>query len=289
MFIHSPADSVETSKVYKSSADTNGFVMNFIKAWAWRPDVFSSFATLRNQLTEHSTLSKRELAVLVCATASTLGDSYCSLAWGRTLSQQADATTAAGVINNSVDGALSERERVLAACGPHRRNFDLAGWRRGEPLCPVGSLYRALIEDVLDATALKALKGRTDFHIAVTRLPPGLPPLVGAVPPIGLPPLPTAPPVFATVPPVVAVPPVTALPPVLSGAPPIALLPPEEAPPLIAPRSTLSGSAQPLTMVTSTGKVASQRRVKGSFMTTEKRHVSAGSGQGSTIRNYLEL
>jgi predicted acylesterase/phospholipase RssA len=72
------------------------------------------------------------------------------------------------------------RERVLATCGPHRRNFDVAGWRRGEPLCPVGLLYRSLIEDVLDADALMALKSRTDFRIAVTRLPANLPPLLGA-------------------------------------------------------------------------------------------------------------
>jgi len=72
------------------------------------------------------------------------------------------------------------RERVFAACGPHQRNFDIAGWRRGEPLCPVGPLYRALIEEVLDGTALTALKARIDFRIAVTRLPPNLPPLLGA-------------------------------------------------------------------------------------------------------------
>ena len=77
------------------------------------------------------------------------------------------------------------RERVLASCGPHRHNIDLAGWRRGEPLWPVGPLYRTLIEDVLDARALKALNGRTDFRLALTRLPRGLPPLLGAALGIG--------------------------------------------------------------------------------------------------------
>jgi predicted acylesterase/phospholipase RssA len=77
------------------------------------------------------------------------------------------------------------RERVLASCGPHRRNIDLAGWRRGGPLCPVGPLYRALIEDVLDARALKTLNARTDFRLAITRLPRGLPPLLGAALGIG--------------------------------------------------------------------------------------------------------
>jgi predicted patatin/cPLA2 family phospholipase len=77
------------------------------------------------------------------------------------------------------------RQQVLASCGPHRRNFDLPAWRRGEPLCPVGPLYRALIADVLDAAALKALKRKTDFQIAVTRLPRGIPPRLGAALGIG--------------------------------------------------------------------------------------------------------
>jgi hypothetical protein len=77
------------------------------------------------------------------------------------------------------------RDSVLATCGPHRRNFDVSGWRRGEPLCPVGPLYRALIEDVLDAAALKALKARADVRLAITRLPPRLPPVLGAALGIG--------------------------------------------------------------------------------------------------------
>jgi hypothetical protein len=77
------------------------------------------------------------------------------------------------------------REQVLASCGPHRRNFDFPAWRRGEPLCPVGPLYRALILDMLDCAALKALKRKTEFQIAVTRLPSGVPPLLGAVLGIG--------------------------------------------------------------------------------------------------------
>ena len=35
---------------------------------------------------------------------------------------------------------------VIGGCGDHLKNFDLAAWRRGEPLCPVGPLYRALLE-----------------------------------------------------------------------------------------------------------------------------------------------
>ena len=115
MFIATPQCTEETDKVYEASASSMGFVMNLAKAWAWRPDVFDGFAALRNQLTGLSSLSKRDLAVLVCATAGELGDSYCSLAWGRTLAQEADPTVAAAVISNSNGAALTKRDRVLAA------------------------------------------------------------------------------------------------------------------------------------------------------------------------------
>jgi len=73
------------------------------------------------------------------------------------------------------------RGLVIAGSGPHRRNVDIVGWRRGGALYPVGPLYRALTLDILDATALKTLKAKTDFQLAITRLPNGLPPLPGAM------------------------------------------------------------------------------------------------------------
>lgn len=77
------------------------------------------------------------------------------------------------------------RERVYAGCGPHLRNVDLAGWRRGGALYPVGAMYRALIADVLDAPALARLNAQVDFRLAIARLPRGLPPLLGAALGIG--------------------------------------------------------------------------------------------------------
>src|SRR6266508_5619574 len=72
------------------------------------------------------------------------------------------------------------RKLVLAACGPQHKNFDFRGWRAGGPLCPVGAMYRDLLDEVLDAAGLARLKALTDLHIAVTRLPFGMPALVGA-------------------------------------------------------------------------------------------------------------
>lgn len=115
MFIEAPALSDETERVYKSSAELQGFVMNLTRAWAWRPDVFESFAVLRNQLTSASTLSKRDQAVIVCATAAQLGDSYCCYAWGRTLVQEGGPESAAAIIKATDSDLLTRRDRALAA------------------------------------------------------------------------------------------------------------------------------------------------------------------------------
>ncbi len=114
MFISAPPQSDATDKVYESSRQSQGFVMNLTSAWGWRPDVFDSFAALRGALTGASTLGKRDQAVMVCAMAAELGDSYCALAWGRTLNAEAGADATAAVIANQDDAGLTARDRALA-------------------------------------------------------------------------------------------------------------------------------------------------------------------------------
>jgi uncharacterized peroxidase-related enzyme len=115
MFITAPENTPETAEVYRASQASQGFVMNLTKAWAWRPDVFDGFAALRNQLSGQSSFSKRELAVMVCAAAAELGDSYCSLAWGRTLAGEVGADAAAAVIDGApAADLLTARDRALA-------------------------------------------------------------------------------------------------------------------------------------------------------------------------------
>ena len=115
MFIAAPDESADVERIYTASRASMGFTMNLTRAWAWRPDVFDGFAALRGTLTSQSTLSKRDQAVLVCAMASELGDAYCSLAWGRTLAQEAGVAAAAAVITNADTPDVSDRERALAA------------------------------------------------------------------------------------------------------------------------------------------------------------------------------
>lgn len=115
MFLPKPEPTDAVERIYKSNEAAQGFVMNLTSAWAWRPDVFESFAALRSQLTASAGLSKRDQAVLVCAMASQLRDSYCSLAWGKTLAKEAGATSAAAVLKGRDDAALTDRDRALAA------------------------------------------------------------------------------------------------------------------------------------------------------------------------------
>ncbi|HXE46794.1 MAG TPA: hypothetical protein VN663_00395 [Ramlibacter sp.] len=114
MFLQTPADNEAAARLYQSDLNQRGFVMNLSRAWAWRPDVCESFLELRTLLTTHSSLSKGELNVIVCAAAASLGDSYCALAWGTMLAKSSDASTAAAVLQGSECAALTAREQALA-------------------------------------------------------------------------------------------------------------------------------------------------------------------------------
>ena len=113
MFIPALPRSEAAERLYQESEKSEGFVMNLTRAWAWRPDVFQGFAQLRSQLMQQTSLGKRDLALLVCATAAELGDSYCCLAWGRKLAQEADAATAAAIIDGGDAPSLTPRDRAL--------------------------------------------------------------------------------------------------------------------------------------------------------------------------------
>jgi uncharacterized peroxidase-related enzyme len=92
-----------------------GYVRNFTRLWSWRPDTFAAFVKLRLDLMAGSTLTDRDWAVLVTSTASAVGDSYCSLAWGTRLARLSGDGTAAEVIRGLAEpSGLSEREVALA-------------------------------------------------------------------------------------------------------------------------------------------------------------------------------
>lgn len=112
MFLNEPSTAEAVAYLEKGCAGS-GYVMNFERAWAWRPDLAEAFAVLRKQLIEPTSLTPREIALLVCTTARELGDSYCSLAWGTNLARMRGAAAVAEVLRGADAPASTAREVAL--------------------------------------------------------------------------------------------------------------------------------------------------------------------------------
>jgi uncharacterized peroxidase-related enzyme len=99
---------------YDADLAGDGFVWNLSKLWAYQPETKQHLSDLMSAAFTPSGLDLRQRGILVTAAASTLGDSYCSIAWGEKLSGFADAGVAAAVLTSTDDG-LSEQEQAMAA------------------------------------------------------------------------------------------------------------------------------------------------------------------------------
>ena len=114
MFLDDPPAGDDVVAAYASDRESDGYVGNATRLWCWRPDLLFAFTDLRAALGSACSLTSREQAVIVTATAAEMGDSYCSLAWGSRLAALAGDETAAGVIVGGHPTELSEREAALA-------------------------------------------------------------------------------------------------------------------------------------------------------------------------------
>ena len=112
MFLDDPT-TPEALAFLEAERASTGYVMNLERAWAWRPDVAQAFTALRQQVTATSSLTPREIALLVCASARALGDSYCAIAWGSRLAKLADPQFAADLLRGAPPEGLTQREGAL--------------------------------------------------------------------------------------------------------------------------------------------------------------------------------
>jgi uncharacterized peroxidase-related enzyme len=140
---------------YADDLSSDGYVNNLTRVWCWRPDVMASFQALRAELLTGSTLSEREVAVMVAATAAAHGDSYCALAWGTRLAGLAGDVTAAAVLHGLDSADLSERETALASW-----SCKVAGDPNATETSDVEELRRAGLADreIFEATAWIAFR-----------------------------------------------------------------------------------------------------------------------------------
>ena len=113
MFLEDAPETPQTSAAHDAARAADGYVANFLRVWCWRPDMYKQFVDMRLALMGSTTLTDREQAVVVAATVSTFGDSYCSLAWGGKLAKLAGAEVAGGIIGGAMPDELSEREAAL--------------------------------------------------------------------------------------------------------------------------------------------------------------------------------
>jgi uncharacterized peroxidase-related enzyme len=112
-FLEEPPVSPQVQALYDEDLAEGGYVWNVSRLWAHQPDTMRRLFELMSQAFAPSGLSFRQRGILVTAAASTLGDSYCSLAWGGKLGQASDATVAAGVLTGS-DVGLTDQEQAMA-------------------------------------------------------------------------------------------------------------------------------------------------------------------------------
>lgn len=113
-FLKLPAVTPEAEALFEEDVAELGYVMNGSRLWAYNASVVTQLFNLMGQALAGQDLSYRQRGILVAACASTLGDSYCSLAWGAKLAATSDPRTAAGVLRGS-DDDLSDSERAMAA------------------------------------------------------------------------------------------------------------------------------------------------------------------------------
>ena len=99
--------------LFDEDVDELGFVMNVSRLWAHQPEAVIALFRLMGDVLSGQGFERRQVGVIVAASASTLGDSYCSLAWGTKLAAASTPELAAAVLTG-VDTGLTEADRALA-------------------------------------------------------------------------------------------------------------------------------------------------------------------------------
>jgi alkylhydroperoxidase family enzyme len=112
-FLPEPAPTPEGQALIDADQTDNGYVMNLTRLWTYQPRAKRALLELLAGVSDEVGFSMRERAIMVAAAASTIGDSYCSLAWGGRLSKASDEQVAAAVLAGSDEG-LTEAERAMA-------------------------------------------------------------------------------------------------------------------------------------------------------------------------------
>ncbi len=112
-FLDDAEPSADAQRLYDHDVEQLGYVMNLSRLWAHGPSLHTGLFELLARAVTAAGLTFRQRGVLVVACASTLGDAYCSLAWGKKLAEVAGEELAGSVLRGD-DAPLDPAERALA-------------------------------------------------------------------------------------------------------------------------------------------------------------------------------
>ncbi len=112
-FLEEPPPSTGGQRLFDDDMKGLGYVMNVSRLWAHDPAALDALSELLGHVTRAGSLTQRQRAILITSCASTLGDAYCSLAWGTKLANDAGADVAARVLRGD-DTSLDNPDRALA-------------------------------------------------------------------------------------------------------------------------------------------------------------------------------
>lgn len=108
-----PPTSADIQDLYDADIADVGVVMNATRLWAHQPQVLTGIFDLLTQVAQTAGLSDRQRGLLITASASSMGDAYCSLLWGGRLAAEVGAEASADVLRGE-HGGLAPEEQVLA-------------------------------------------------------------------------------------------------------------------------------------------------------------------------------
>jgi uncharacterized peroxidase-related enzyme len=122
------------SELLEADRSKLGYVQNFTRAWASRPDVYAGWAQMKDAIMAGMSLRRYELATV--ASASTVGSSYCTLAHGRILARKfMDAESVRALVEgrpaglDEADEAVVELARKVAGNAWELTQEDIDGYR----------------------------------------------------------------------------------------------------------------------------------------------------------------
>jgi len=112
-FLEESVASAGQREMYDADLAKDGFVWNISRLWGHQPDLNAGLKALFAAAADAAGLSLRDKAMLVIGQATTIGDSYCSFAWARWLTEGDSAESALAAVRRD-DTPFNRRERALA-------------------------------------------------------------------------------------------------------------------------------------------------------------------------------